>query len=61
LALAEKVKLLRNIVFNGYRRAGEILETDEITAQMLINAGMAVPVAKFDPVLFEKPHPDECG
>ena len=59
--MAEKVKLLRNIVFNGYRRAGEILETDEITAQMLINAGMAMPVARCDPVLLEKPHTDGCG
>lgn len=59
--MAEKVKLLRNIVFNGYRRAGEILETDEITAQMLINAGMAVPILRRDLTLTKDQHTEECG
>jgi len=56
-----KIKILRDIVFEGYRSAGEIFETNEITAQMLINAGMAMPVARCDPVLLEKPHTDGCG
>ena len=46
LALAEKVKvkLLRNIVLNGYRRAGEIIIISDYIAQKLIDAKMATPI-----------------
>lgn len=46
LALAEKVriKLLRNIVLNGYRRAGDIIIISDYIAQKLIDAKMAMPI-----------------
>lgn len=46
LALAEKVKvkLLRNIVLDGYRRAGEIIIISDYIAQKLIDAKMATPI-----------------
>ena len=55
-----KIKLVRSIVFNGYRRAGEIIETDEITAQMLVNSQMAVPLIKHEEQGQQKLF-DDCG
>lgn len=39
-----KVKLLRNIVLDGYRRAGEIIIISDYIAQKLIDAKMATPI-----------------
>lgn len=46
LALAEKIKikLLRNVVLDGYRKAGEVLEINNSVAQKLIDAKMAIPI-----------------
>lgn len=39
-----KIKLLRNVVLDGYRKAGEVLEINNSVAQKLIDAKMAIPI-----------------
>ncbi|HUM44347.1 MAG TPA: hypothetical protein PKI14_15490 [Fervidobacterium sp.] len=54
-----KVKLLRNIVLNGYRRAGEIIIISDYIAQKLIDAKMATPIIEVcQPNLFDE---GDCG
>jgi hypothetical protein len=54
-----KVKLLRNIVLGGYKRAGGTIELDDITAKNLISKGMAIPINDAcQPNLFDE---GNCG
>lgn len=54
-----KVKLLTNIVLNGYRKAGDVLEIDSIIANKLINSCMAAPIIEMSqPSLFDE---GDCG
>lgn|GEM_PF-2462554 len=41
-----KIKLLRNIVLDGYKRAGEVLKINNSVAQKLIDAKMAIPITE---------------
>jgi len=61
LALAKKVKvkLLKNIVLDGYKKAGDIIEVNDAIAQRLINTGMATPIIEMSqPRLFDE---GDCG
>ena len=60
LALAEKVKikLLRNIVLDGYKKAGEV-ELNDAIALRLINARIVAPIIEISqPNLFDE---GDCG
>lgn len=54
-----KVKLLRNVVLGGYKRAGETVELDDMTAENLISKSIAILIADVcQPSLFDDV---DCG
>lgn len=54
-----KVKLLRNIVLGEYKRAGETVELDDMTAENLISKGIAILIVDVcQPRLFDE---GDCG
>ncbi len=54
-----KVKLLKNVVLDGYKKAGEIVELNDAIALRLINARIVAPIIEISqPNLFDE---GDCG